>query len=264
MQKKNKTSKRFGRRILVGVFLLSVILVSGYYAYQGAVALWHRAFTPSSFIISFKDIYSESLQKQIRTFIYRELAAKDLLQFSAVRFHKTLKNNFKIVYRVDWNKTSPGGAVLTVVGVKPLAVINNDFVVGNKRRLFPKSFFQLVDLASLKSIEVKECFCQERLSEEVYEFLQKIPNYILSRYNVSYEGRHKILLRDSLSKRKRVIIADRKSLHGEVKLREIDRIEGDYLEVRKERGFLRTPKLITYDVRFKNRIYVTTRQREVV
>jgi hypothetical protein len=262
--RKGPRPKRLIRRVFFGIFLFSIIIAIGYYSWHGAVALWQTTFTPKSITISYKHLYSESLQKQIESFARHEIDENSLASFSPGDFYKKLKQYFKIVRRVDWDTNSPEGALLTIEGVRPLAVVNEHFVVGNKRRLFPSSFFQLVDLQDIKRIEVGKRFYSEKLSLEVYEFVQKIPNYILSRYTVSYEGKHRVILKDNLSKWSRCIIADQKNLLDGKKLMEVDRIEGDYLQVRRERGFLRTPKSITYDVRFKNRIYATTRQREVV
>ena len=112
--------KRLIIRVFFGIFLFSIILAVGYYSWSGMVSLWKTTFTPKSITISYKHIYSESLQKQIESFARHEIDMQELASFSPREFHNKIKQYFKIVRRIDWDTSLPEGALLTIEGVKHL------------------------------------------------------------------------------------------------------------------------------------------------
>ncbi len=127
-------------------------------------------------------------------------------------FYQELKKSFKIVKGIKWDNMDPIGLNLTIVGVTPEWVVNNEFIVGDKQRLYLKEYF--ANIEGLKKITISEEHYSEKLNSSVYEFLQKIPHDLPTRYTINYKNKREILLND----KERMILADEITVLDQKKL----------------------------------------------
>jgi hypothetical protein len=216
-----------------------------------------KSTTTKKVVVIYTNFYSDELKNKIQKFVDSEFNAEKESSFNPAEFHERLKDNFKIVKKMTWNTSLPSKNVLTIEGVKPFILINDSFVLGNKRRLFDKSLFSLHNLDELKKISIETSFFDKKISIDLYQFMQKIPNSVWDRYNIRYEGKHKIVLHERGADMKQTIIVDCKSLFDSKKFNCLGEVKEDFLEKQKALG--RRRRNVVLDLRFKDRVYASAR-----
>jgi len=233
--KKNKGHKTI-LRLFIAALAIMLVGLGGYKL---------KTMTPSSIQIRYHHIYSQALKKEISDFVFSNAASVDYANFNPALFCKTLKRKFKFVKKVSWNWNSSERAQVIIEGIRPSFLVNNEFVLGNKKRLFPTKIFQDIPTDSLKMLMVDSSFVCEKLSPSVYEFLQSIPDLYWDRYTVSYLGDHAMY-----SDSKFCLIIDMNTLADKRKIDVVQFIHDDFVKNVPRRS--KNGKRVAYDLRFKN------------
>jgi|SaaInlStandDraft_3_1057020.scaffolds.fasta_scaffold04066_2 hypothetical protein len=260
-KRKQKSKKiKLIKLSIISLFFLFLFGTSTYFIVRFIQGIIQQSSANKKVIVTFSSVYSDDLKKQIESFVKKEFnCCKD-----PSIFHGKLKKNFKIVKKTTLNKTSPGVAQLSIEGVEPFAIVNNRFVIGNKKRLFDPVFFASCDFNKLKKIFIKPCFLNEKMTSCVYEFMQKIPYSIWNIYTIRYEGDHKIILQDRGADVKRIVVVDKNSIFDEDKLSRLEAMQEDFLNRKKLSSRWLKKRSLVFDLRFKDRVYAATRYRDLL
>lgn len=229
MRKKNKHTK-ISFRLFIAAVAIMLVGLGGYKL---------KKIAPDSVAITYHHVYSDMLKQELTQYIETEFKTKNFSGFIPALFAKNLKRNFTFVKKVLWNWDASGRATVTVEGVRPLFLVNDKFILGNKKRLFPINFFQNVSLDSLKSIQIASALVHEqKINASLYKFLRTVPDSYWDRYTMSCLGDHVVL--DDVQSRLQILV-DEKMLMDQHKMDFV-------LEVPTRVG----KKYVTYDLRFKN------------
>ena len=214
-------SKKFGLGLLLSMILLVTFYVTRK-SYEDIVI--SRGMT-----MSFDNFHSKSLVESLKVFVGENLKPGGFDDFS-----DKVCNDFKSVKSVEWDFSLPGDSSLKFTGLSPVWVINDEFIlVDHDSRLLLKSDFEDYDIKSLPSITISKEYCNNKLAAFVYEFLQKVPHDLARRYNIEYKDRRRIFLNSSLNQTSLYqILADQESIFDEEKIRRVEKISGNFFDIR--------------------------------
>jgi hypothetical protein len=205
-------------------------------------------FAPRSISITCKNIYSDELRDEIKQCAIKYLSGRSYADVSLAELHKNLKQCFKLIKKISWNWGSWGESELVIEGVRPLFLVNDMFVLGDKRRLFPTVFFTDISLDKLHPVSLDFSLCGIKVPRRVHSFLQKIPKDYWESYKVFYISRERIELEEKKSKTPVCFVLNEEMLFDRKKMK-----KAEYLSVARPVDMKR--KYVAYDLRFTNRIY---------
>lgn len=207
-------------RLLFPGMSLFVVGLGGYYIY--------RSFAPSCVVVTYNKIFSDFVKDDIDDFSQKYLNSIDLCAFNPKDFSENLKQQFNVVKNVSWRWNSFDRAEICVEGVTPSICVNDEFVFGDKKGLFPQSLFQTVTLDDLHSLRVNpllvdnsyantfmggDTFVEggafiisdsfapgvdifsDKLPSRVYTFLKNLPDTYLQSYTVTYSDQNCVFLK---------------------------------------------------------------------
>jgi hypothetical protein len=238
------------RKIAALIFFLLVGLVG----YKGCTAFYgfvRERFAPRSICVVCNRIYSDSLKKRIKKFVLGYLISRSYADIDLYYLCKNLKDKFKVVRKILWNWRSWEEAVLTIEGVRPLFCINENFILGNKKRLFSSDLFSDVDKNSLRYLKMAQP--PVKISSDVYEFLRKIPSSYWEKYSIDYRGRRNIEL---ASKNEKIrFVVDQDSMFDRDKIDKAKKLHKDFICSSGPNLLKRMKRrCVVYDLRFSDRI----------
>jgi hypothetical protein len=217
---------------------------------------------PRTTVCFFEHIYSETVARKIQNLITAD-ARRSLFLFSPQTLFQELKKEFPIIKKIDCRLSASMTLNVTVQGVAPSFLVNNQFVVGDKRKLLVPSYFENIDLKKFKPVSVDESWCGEKLDKQTYAFLHSIPQDYWDRFNITYHAPYKIELVPKKAACACKIIADEKSFFVRDKIAKINNIFEDLAR----KGLL-TKRIVTskeckilFDIRFNERVYVKFLER---
>ena len=238
------------------IFLILACLVV-YKSCRQAFVLIKERFAPQSINIVCKNIYSDELRCEIKQSIVKYLSGRSYAAVSLSELHKNLKQYFKLIEKISWNWRSWSDAELIVEGVQPLFLVNDMFVLGEKRRLFPTVFFSDISMDSLCSVKLDFLFCGIKVPRRVHSFLKKVPKDYWKSYKISYCSSERIELESKKLGSKVRFVLNEELFFNRKKIK-----QAEYLNVSRpikgSRGSsigCRRNKNVVYDLRFENRIY---------
>lgn len=234
-----------------------LLAFAGFVAYKSVTRGYRfvaERFAPREIHIVCKDIYSDELRCEIKQSIIRYLSGRSYVDVSLDELHKNLKQYFKLIKKISWNWRSWNEAELVVEGTRPLCVVNDIFVLGEKRRLFPTVFFTDQSCKSLPLVSLHFSFCGIKVPRYVHRFLQNVPKAYWERYKISYHDRDRITLKDKECSLPVDFVVNEHVFFDEKKLNQARCLYDDVLRRKKLTRSTRKRKVI-YDLRFNNRIY---------
>jgi hypothetical protein len=182
------------KKNFLAILLLLFIGVLAYKSGKTVLLFIQDIFAPRAVSIVCNDIYSESLQHEIKKFLCSNFESRAYSEIDLPIIYKMLKYKFKVVKKMLWTWKSFDEAVLVVEGVRPVFFVNNKFVLGNKKRLLDFSMFSDLDMDLLKPITLGEKLYSEKVDSEVYKVINTVPESYWGAYNVSYLEKHDIVL----------------------------------------------------------------------
>lgn len=253
-----KKLKGFTPFIVVGV--LGVVIAIK--AIQSAFGIWQQRIQPllQPTLIECKtnQIFSQELTRGIQTAVQDYSTDRLITSFNPQELYKKLKERFKTVKSLTYELQAPNEIKITIFGVKPKLVINNCFVLADRRRLFLNSDFQDFNLNELPHLSVASSWYDEKLAPVVHEFANKVSAAMWERFNIVFASPEQIMLTPNQSACPFKIVADHNSVFDEKKYEQVNHVFNDL--VRKEqitqRMLAGKECGIVFDIRFDNRVYV--------
>ena len=245
-------------------------------AFSACIAVGLGCFIQPTVSVDYKHIYSDIVKCEIDLFTKNYFASQTRGSFLSTDlqvFYDKLKDRFRVVKKVDWRWDSLGHASVLVEGVAPKVRVNNAFVMGNKKRLFPYSVFANTTVDELCSLHLPRHarakdnagVLTQKVPASVYSFVQNVPDGCWQSYTVSYSNQNCAFLHDRGGRdyRKRVIVSDA-AIHDKEKMQVVDFIHDALVEdMNNGGGRWRKKRSVAYDIRFKNRVYARVLKKSV-
>lgn len=205
--------------------------------------------------IEFENIYSKEIESEIRKFANNQIQKATLLSFDQNEFYKNLKNNFSIIKQFECHIDS-----LTIhfkiIGVKPYCIINNNWVMCNKKQLFETTLFNQFNLTNLKNISLNSKSFKNPLPKDLYHFIKQIPKEHWESFDINFVKSTEIYLTPKNQALNYCFVTNEKNIFDKPK---ITKAQDLYKKLIYDENFIkkmkrnRNNKLIL-DLRFKNRI----------
>jgi len=234
-------------------YVVLSFLAVGPFALLTAVSYFVWNSRPKSILVSCNNFYSDQLEREVRLAAEKGIASFDKGPISPSEIYKNLKSQFKVIKRMVWKHDSSGQGLLEIEGDKPLFLVGNRYVVGEKKRLYPIEFFEKCEKEKLDHLTIceKSFIAVEdggkKLASMTNDFLRKIPKDYFEKYTIDYKGANHIVLNKSLGKKKLSFVLNEKLFFDEKRIQAAQSID--------ERGGISSRyKNIVYDMRFNNRI----------
>jgi len=251
--KKRKRSTQFFVRLVVVLPLFFLGGVVGYRAYHCVSYFARKHFAPQSIVISCRHVYSPEMKEEIKSFIVDYLASVDYAGLDMVRLSRNLKQRFKVVKSVSWEWGGLDEATIKVEGVRPSFLVNKEFVCGDKNLLLPHSLFCTTSIDALKPLYINSSLLgQSQVPDDLYKFLQNVPDEYWTSYTVSYSGQNYVFLQEQRGQENVKLIVDTSTMLDDQKIGTAALVHEDFTTKKKKR---RKNQCVAYDLRFKDRIY---------
>lgn len=205
--------------------------------------------------IEFENIYSKELETEIREFAENQTKNTTLLSFDQNEFYKNLKNTFKIIKQFECNINSLT-LHLKIIGIKPYCLINNNWVMGNKKQLFPTNLFDMFNLRDLNNLEISERSFKNPLPKNIYVFINRISSEYWQNFQINFEKPTEIYLTPKNQALNYCFLTEQKTVFDKPKQTKAEELykklihNGTFIKKMKTK---KNHKLIL-DLRFKNRI----------
>ncbi len=189
--------KKVYKRIIVLIIMAGVIIPPLVVVSKKIVAAYssqmNALFTPKEIALEISNISNPSVAQAIKEFVTTKTSTS-MLEFSPQVFYRELKKAFPIVQKLDWHFSSAQVLHLTVMGTTPFCVINNNYVLGDKRRLLTPDLFEAQQLKDLPRITMHERWLGEKIDRGVFAFVRSIPATYWQHYTITYHNPSTIFL----------------------------------------------------------------------
>jgi hypothetical protein len=256
-----QVSKRVKRTILmlimVGIGISSVVVFIKKASTTSSNSI-QDFFIPRIITYELSSVFDASLRSAIQKFIESRIHQKSLLVFDRSKFYKDLKHNFPVVKSVEYEFRPPETLHCKIVGTIPFCRINNNLILGNKRRLFSGSIFSEIDQQSLPNLTIDERWLGKRLSQPLYHFIHSITQEQWAGYHIAYYAPWNIHLLPHTSICHCRIITDEHNFFNQQKFGALSSIFKDLCD----RGLISKKMLsskgvpLAFDFRIKNQVIV--------
>lgn len=256
-----KLYKKQAKRISAWIVLLVIILpslavtikkVCDYYVQSAS-----HFFTPKKVSCTMSHIYDEKTQKDILAFVNAGTTQESLLNFDRDVFFRDLKQKFPIIKNLTWRFLISKVLEMHVIGTIPYCTINNQYVFGDKKRLFSRNFFQDDAIKNIPNLFITQSL-QEKVSDNLYTFLHKIPATVWQHFAITYHDPSHIELVPHTSICPCKIITDQQTFFEERKFQALSAIFSDL----SQQGFITKrilqakSALLAFDFRINDQIIV--------
>jgi len=256
------------KKIFIRLVMLGLLLPVLFTLFNQAKNFLNKNITESFKIetvtFDIEHIYSDDLAKKITCFITEKTSQESLLGFDQKEFRKELKNAFNIIKSIDWQYRVPNTLHLKIIGTLPKCLVNKTHVLGTKRELFKREYFNdNKNLELLENITINEKLLtnnkkKNKISKLLFEFISKIPKEQWEKFYITYHKYNQIELAPKKSFFACKIISDEKSFFDEKKFESIHKIVADLFKKNMiTQKILQSQKpLVAFDMRFDGRIIV--------
>lgn len=199
MKKKEKRINRVKLAIifLLGLSLLFFLVVPlSKKAFYSITDMTLKVFRPDNIVLSLSNIYSQDLRDKVSLFVSSYFNDHDIDKLNLSEFGSNIKNKFKFIKNVEWDFSLPRIAKLKLIGRKPVYFLNKKQVLSDDNNLFALDDFQ----------DYKNSFSRELLinnktvSNNVFEFLQNVPDRFWHEYKLDYKDKTEIRLMPQVKK----------------------------------------------------------------
>ncbi|MFH1254550.1 MAG: hypothetical protein V1646_03905 [bacterium] len=205
--------------------------------------------------IEFENIYSKEVESEIREFAKNQIQKATLLSFDQNEFYKNLKNNFSIIKQFECHINSLT-IHLKIVGVKPYCMVNNNWVMCNKKQLFTTNLFDQFDLTNLKNISLNDKSLKNPLPKNLYCFIKQVPQDHWEAFDINFVKSTEIYLTPKNQALNYCFVTNEKNIFDKPK---VTKAQGLYKKLMYDENFIKKMKRkrnhkLVLDLRFKNRI----------
>ena len=260
-----KASRFFIRLIKIAfcsILLLGVLIPTATFVYNKVVSgsrhVATEYFNLDYVFVRLNHFYARAVSHDISTCIADYTKQHTLFSFNSHQLYSLLKGRCKLIKDFDCHVHVPKSVDVQVTGVQPYCIINNTFILGNKRRLFGYQDFVNADQATLHQVTLHPKLCGSKLPQNVFDFLHKIPLFRWQTFNIAYHSPSHIELTPKAASCPCTVIVDQATFFDDAKLKEI----GNVFDNMVKRGFLLQKTLmahdrrVTFDLRFDRRVVV--------
>ncbi len=203
----------------------------------------------------FESIYSQKVESEIRNFIKNQIQGATLLSFDQNEFYKNLKTNFSIIKQFECHINALT-IYLKIVGAKPYCLINNNWVMCNKKQLFSTDLFDQFNLNNLKNITLNDKSYQNHLPKDLYHFIKQIPQEHWEYFDINFTKSTEIYLTPKNEALNYCFVTNEKNIFDKPTMAKAQEL---YKKLIHDGNFIKKMKLkknqkLVLDLRFKNRI----------
>lgn len=249
--------KKYPRRVL-GVFLLLIFGVSlPVFGVRSARFICKTLFSCPVVDITCTDCYSPLVKKKLVSFVRAHMSNVNYLFFDAQNFYSSLKDQFDCVTKVTISKRLPLGFCVKINGVRPVMLLNNDYVLAADRGVYSRqNFISWHGLEQLPNVIVPNLYAGMKVTPWAYDALQKLATDYSKDYVCLYKNPSYIRLEPRLSQRYVAVVLRDVMLENNGALRRLNELVDDALH----RGFCSQNMLekkrrsVELDMRFERRI----------
>ncbi|MFA6263368.1 MAG: hypothetical protein WCW33_02675 [Candidatus Babeliales bacterium] len=254
-------SKYFKRSIVVAIIMIiiipSLVLLIKKASIVSSSSI-QELFVPRVITYELNSVFDASLRISIQKFIESRINKKSLLAFDRAMFYKELKHHFPIIKSIEYELRPSEVLHCNIVGVTPLCRINECFILGNKRRLFPCSLFSEINQEALPNVVMDRRWLGKKISPHLYYVIHSITKEQWASYHIAYYAPWNIQLMPRTSICRCRIITDEHNLFNQQKFGALSSIFNDLCN----RGLISKKMLgskgvpLAFDFRIKNQVIV--------
>lgn len=261
MMRLKKLKKKFKRLIPVA-FVCTFCVAVAIKSVQSLVGVWQYyvqpLLQPTTVVCLTHNIYSEELIQSIKAMVQEYATNQLIVSFKPDVLYKKLKEQFKCIKSLSYELQAPKNIKVIIYGVEPKIIVNDQYVLGNKNRLFAVSDFQDFNVQMLPHVEIDDECCNQKLSSQVFEFVHKIPMNMWDRFKIIFSSVDAITLIPRQSPCPFKIITDTYSFFDEHKFKQVNTVFNDLVKKEKitQRMLASKECNVVFDIRFDNRVYV--------
>lgn len=201
---------------------------------------------------AFQDFFSEAIKNDLKLLVDHEFANGNLLRFNQRDLYSDLKEKCCVIKSVSYRYTAEKNLLVSMVGVRPVFMVNNTYVVAENHHLYEENMFSDYCLHDLPNFKLAEPYCKQVLDGELYSLLHAIDSNFWQDFNLEYQGPFSVLVRPKQTIDDWMIIADHKSLFDQEKFKSIKMIQADLVATKKLQDHKKYR--LVFDVRFNKRI----------
>ncbi|MFA5306314.1 MAG: hypothetical protein WC365_02595 [Candidatus Babeliales bacterium] len=218
----------------------------------------NNLFVPQTVTYELESIFDATARSAIQEFVHRTTHQKSLITFDREQFYKDLKQAFPILKRVEYEFRAPDTLHCKLVGTTPYCRINDRFILGNKRRLFPLASFSEFNQQTLPRITLNEKLLGKKLDQSLYAFIHAIPQETWRSYQIFYKAPWEIHLIPTTAICHCRIITDQKNFFNQQKFGALSTLFKDLCD----RGYITKNMLgskgipLAFDFRIKDQVIV--------
>ncbi len=218
----------------------------------------NNLFVPRTITYELESIFDAPTRSSIQEFVHRTTHQQSLINFDREKFYKDLKHAFPLLKTVEYEFRAPDTLHCKLVGTTPYCRINNRFILGNKRRLFPLASFSEFNQQTLPCITLNEKLIGTKLDRSVYDFIHAIPQETWHSYQIFYKAPWEIHLIPTTAICHCRIITDEKNFFNQRKFGALSTLFKDLCD----RGLITKNMLsskgipLAFDFRIKDQVIV--------
>ncbi|MFH1644476.1 MAG: hypothetical protein ABIA74_04855 [bacterium] len=250
--------------ILIAIFLL-VYFLFAWLKNVFTKNIFTKIVTPKTITWSVDEIYSEGEKKGLEKFVQENIESKAFESFDYANFYHRLKKDHKLVKKVEWDFSNPDYAQIKIYGIKPKYLINDKFILGNKKRLFDKVHFDNFSFDNITKINVANKFLGEKLDLNVYQFLNDSSTCnCWDKFDVFYFDKSKISLIPKDYSFEYLVNVDEDNFSNAEKFIFVNSIYNDLMQEWILNQRKNKKNVFAFDLRFGDKIYVRTLRRNAL
>lgn len=257
-KKMKKMIKRIVPRALLGILFAIAIIKS----VQALIGFWHQkiqpVLQPTLVECEVHHVYSQELVRSIQAAVQEHAKDSLIICFKPQNLYEKLKEQFTCLKSMSYELQAPKMVKITLYGTTPKVIVNENFILGDKRRLFALSDFQDFDCAQLPCISIASAWCEKKLAKQAYDFVQRVPISMWNRFKILFTSPEVIILTPTQNACPFKIIADVHTFFNENKFEQVNSVFNDLIKKEQitQRMLASKECNVVFDVRFDNRVYV--------
>lgn len=267
-----RTLKRLIIASTIGIILIpTIIMVGKRFVTYYILCPMSQFFTPTHVTYNIQHIYNQSLCDQIKHYVTQKITT-NFANLDQNALSHDIKKRFPIIMSIGWQFSISRTLEIIINGVMPYCIINNQYILGNKKRLFDKAFFSSLDPSTVHHVTIDNQWIlksghintgqveqhSEKLDSITYQFLQNIPDTMWQTFAITYHSPNNIELIPYKSACGCRIITDKNTFFD---IRKFDSLNAIFYDLCK-RGhvtnkILRTASVpFAFDFRIKDQVIV--------
>lgn len=175
---------------LKGIVVIGACVLGGYYIYCGGRSSTQKIY-PAHCKYTFDSMFSAEFKKTVKAFIdqaYVQEQKPDALVNAVVKQFPALQQVSFDVHEQEYIK-------FTLLGYKPLLVINNEYVVVIDGTAFPIAWYHQKSVHELASLKYEPAIKHNKVDKRLVKFFIACPQEIIQDFHIMWKSHEEIELR---------------------------------------------------------------------